>query len=48
MVGLRERVDAIGGTVRAGPQADGTFMVEARIPYALATPAQPAQAEFTA
>ena len=44
MVGLRERVDAIGGTVRAGPQADGTFMVEARIPYALATPTQ---TEFT-
>jgi signal transduction histidine kinase len=44
MIGLRERVDAIGGRVRAGPQADGTFMVEARIPYALATAAQ---TEFT-
>lgn len=40
MIGLRERVDAIGGRVRAERQADGTFMVEARIPYALATPAQ--------
>ena len=39
MIGLRERVGAIGGKVMAEPQADGTFMVEARIPYALATPA---------
>jgi signal transduction histidine kinase len=44
MIGLRERVDAIGGSVQAGRQADGTFMVQARIPYALATPAQ---TEFT-
>jgi signal transduction histidine kinase len=44
MIGLRERVDAIGGRVKAGRQADGTFMVEARIPYALAAPAQ---TEFT-
>jgi len=44
MIGLHERVDAIGGKVRAGRQADGTFMVEARIPYALATSAQ---TEFT-
>ena len=44
MIGLRERVDAIGGGVKAGRQPDGTFMVEARIPYALATPAQ---TEFT-
>lgn len=40
MIGLRERVNTIGGKVTAGRQADGTFMVEARIPYALATPAQ--------
>jgi signal transduction histidine kinase len=40
MIGLRERVDAIGGRVKAGRQADGTFMVEAHIPYALATPAR--------
>ncbi len=44
IIGLRERVDAIGGRVKAGRQADGTFMVEARIPYALAAPAQ---TEFT-
>lgn len=40
MIGLRERVDAIGGRVRAERQTNGTFMVEARIPYALAKPAQ--------
>jgi signal transduction histidine kinase len=44
MIGLRERVDAIGGRVTAERQADGTFVVEARIPYALTTPAH---TEFT-
>ncbi len=39
MIGLRERVDAIGGTVTAGQQANGVFVVEAHIPYAPVEPA---------
>jgi signal transduction histidine kinase len=38
VIGLRERVDAVGGTVTAGQNANGTFVVEARIPYAPAVP----------
>ncbi|MDQ3167968.1 MAG: histidine kinase [Chloroflexota bacterium] len=39
MIGLRERVDAIGGTVTAGQQANGVFVVEVHIPYAPVEPA---------
>ena len=42
MIGLRERVDAIGGYVTAGPQGNGIFVVEAHIPYA---PVEPARTE---
>ncbi|MBA2246925.1 MAG: two-component sensor histidine kinase [Chloroflexia bacterium] len=44
MIGLHERVDAIGGRVSAGPQANGIFVVEAHIPYA---PAEPVRTEAT-
>ncbi|MYS05387.1 sensor histidine kinase, partial [Streptomyces sp. SID6041] len=36
LVGLRERLAAVGGTLDAGPGADGTFLVTARIPVARA------------
>lgn len=32
LVGLRERVELLGGELGAGPQPDGTFVVHARIP----------------
>jgi signal transduction histidine kinase len=34
-VGMRERVELYGGTLRAGPSADGGWSVEARLPYAV-------------
>lgn len=39
VIGLRERVTAIGGSIMAGPQAGGVFAVEVHIPYAPAEPA---------
>ncbi|MFC7619924.1 sensor histidine kinase [Microlunatus sp. GCM10028923] len=33
LVGLRTRVDAVGGRVDAGPESDGGFRVLARFPY---------------
>ena len=33
LLGMRERVSLYGGTFEAGPRADGTFRVSARIPY---------------
>jgi signal transduction histidine kinase len=35
-VGMRERVELYGGTLRSGPLADGGWSVEARLPYAVA------------
>jgi signal transduction histidine kinase len=32
LVGMRERVAAAGGTLEAGPRADGTFVVHATLP----------------
>jgi signal transduction histidine kinase len=32
-VGMRERVELYGGTLRAGPTAAGGWVVEARLPY---------------
>jgi len=42
LIGLHERVAAIGGTVTAGRQAGDIFVVGAHIPYA---PVEPARAE---
>ncbi|GAA2582713.1 hypothetical protein GCM10010435_70580 [Winogradskya consettensis] len=33
LIGLRERVSSIGGTVRAGPDPGGTFTVDAHLPF---------------
>jgi signal transduction histidine kinase len=38
LAGLRERVDACGGTLRAGRQPDGGWLVAARIPRRLGVP----------
>ncbi len=32
LIGMRERVAALGGTLRAGPRADGSFRVTALLP----------------
>lgn len=44
LIGLHERVNAIGGRVTAGRQANGVYVVEAQIPY---TPAEPVRTEPT-
>ncbi|MEV7024353.1 histidine kinase [Kitasatospora sp. NPDC093558] len=41
LVGMRERVIALGGTFSAGPEADGGFRVEAVLPSRLAVHAEP-------
>jgi signal transduction histidine kinase len=33
LVGMRERAASVGGSVHAGPTADGGFEVEARLPH---------------
>ena len=33
LIGLRERVRTVGGTLRAGPRLDGGFRVEALLPW---------------
>lgn len=33
LVGLRERADAVGGSLRSGPRLDGGFSVEATLPH---------------
>ena len=47
MIGLHERVDAIGGTVTAAQRANGIFVVEAHIPYAPSEPVRLKPAEAT-
>jgi signal transduction histidine kinase len=33
LIGMRERAQALRGSLRAGPRADGGFRVHARLPY---------------
>ncbi len=40
LVGMRERVVALGGTFSSGPEADGGFRVEAVLPSRLAVRAE--------
>ena len=35
LLGMRERIDAVGGTVTAGPQVGGGFAVQARVPLSV-------------
>ena len=44
LIGLHERVDAIGGRVTAGQRPNGMFVVTAHVPYA---PVEPARMEST-
>lgn len=42
LIGMRERIDAVGGTVTSGPRLSGGFEVSARVPLLDAAPAQEA------
>ena len=42
LIGMRERVQAVGGTVSAGPGIGGGFVVSVTVPYAAAQDAVPA------
>ena len=44
MIGMRERVAAVGGRMTAGRAANGDFVVDVHVPYA---PTEPAQMEST-
>lgn len=39
LIGMRERIDAVGGTLEAGPRIGGGFEVRATLPYAATAPA---------
>jgi signal transduction histidine kinase len=43
LVGIRERADAVGGTVQTGPTATGGFRVGASLPLAVITKGEPAR-----
>ena len=45
LIGMRERVQAVGGTVSAGPGIGGGFVVSVTVPYAVAADAVPATAD---
>ena len=45
LIGMRERVQAVGGTVSAGPGIGGGFVVSVTVPYAAAADAVPAAAD---
>jgi signal transduction histidine kinase len=44
LAGMRERAEALGGTLQAGPRADGGFAVRARLPMAFAAGVPPREA----
>jgi signal transduction histidine kinase len=46
LVGMTERVRALGGSVQAGPVREGGFMVEARLPFNSATDGASTQVAF--
>ena len=48
IVGMKERVRAIGGTLDAGPRAGGGWQVRAALPVSLAAPSDSTQAEAVA
>ncbi len=39
LIGMRERVTALGGTLRAGPRPDGGYRVTAALPTTAGSPA---------
>lgn len=39
LIGMRERIIVVGGTLEAGPDGDGWFVIEATLPFALESPA---------
>ncbi|MBT2492165.1 sensor histidine kinase [Streptomyces sp. ISL-96] len=41
LAGLRERLSAVGGTLRAGPGGDGTFRLTAEVPMGQVVPVEP-------
>ena len=45
LIGMRERVQAVGGTVSAGPGIRGGFVVSVTVPYAVAADDVPATAD---
>ena len=45
LIGMRERMQAVGGTVSAGPGIGGGFVVSVTVPYAVAADAVPATAD---
>lgn len=45
LIGMRERVQAVGGTVSAGPGIGGGFVVSVTVPYAVAADDVPATAD---
>lgn len=45
LIGMRERVQAVDGTVSAGPGIGGGFVVSVTVPYAVAADAVPATAD---
>ena len=48
LIGMRERIDAVGGAVTSGPRLSGGFEVSARVPLLNAAPGQEAAAAFAA